>query len=51
MILIAAEELFAEHGFSATRIDTIASVAGYIKSLIYQYYQDKLGLYSGNQTC
>ncbi|KLI00394.1 hypothetical protein AA984_00310 [Brevibacillus formosus] len=46
MILNDAEELFAEHGLSATRIDTIASVAGYNKSLIYQYYQDKLGLYT-----
>ncbi|TYP73320.1 TetR/AcrR family transcriptional regulator [Paenibacillus methanolicus] len=44
-ILAAAEQLFAEHGYSAARIDAIASASGYNKSLIYQYYQDKLGLY------
>ena len=47
MILDAAEEMFAEHGYSATRVDAIASLAGYNKSLIYQYFQDKLGLYTG----
>jgi TetR/AcrR family transcriptional regulator len=46
IILDAAEELFAELGYSATRIDAIASAAGYNKSLIYQYFQDKLGLYT-----
>lgn len=46
IILDAAEELFAEHGYSATRIDAIADAAGYNKSLIYQYFQDKLGLYT-----
>lgn len=45
IILDAAEELFAEHGYSATRIDAIADAAGYNKSLIYQYFKDKLGLY------
>lgn len=44
-ILNAAEELFAEHGYSATRVDAIASMSGYNKSLIYQYFKDKLGLY------
>jgi TetR/AcrR family transcriptional regulator len=47
VILDAAEELFAEHGYSATRVDSIASLAGYNKSLIYLYFQDKLGLYIG----
>ncbi|WP_127534479.1 TetR/AcrR family transcriptional regulator [Paenibacillus kobensis] len=46
MILDAAEELFAEQGYSAARIDAIAKASGYNKSLIYQYYQDKLGLYT-----
>lgn len=46
IILDAAEEIFAELGFSAARIDAIAKAAGYNKSLIYQYYQDKLGLYT-----
>lgn len=47
VILDAAEEMFAEHGYSATRIDAIASLSGYNKSLIYQYFQDKQGLYTG----
>ncbi|OAS18240.1 TetR/AcrR family transcriptional regulator [Paenibacillus oryzisoli] len=46
IILDAAEEIFAEQGFSAARIDAIAKAAGYNKSLIYQYFQDKLGLYT-----
>ncbi|WP_223068630.1 TetR/AcrR family transcriptional regulator [Paenibacillus caui] len=46
IILNAAEELFAEHGYSAARIDAIAQKSGYNKSLIYQYFQDKLGLYT-----
>ncbi|OLB59404.1 MAG: hypothetical protein AUH94_09740, partial [Ktedonobacter sp. 13_2_20CM_2_54_8] len=45
-ILNAAEEVFAEHGFDGARIDAIAEVAGYNKSLIFHYYDDKLGLYS-----
>ncbi|WP_379133836.1 TetR/AcrR family transcriptional regulator [Paenibacillus sp. sgz500958] len=46
MILDAAEEQFAELGYSAARIDAIAKAAGYNKSLIYQYFGDKLGLYT-----
>lgn len=45
-ILNAAEQVFAEHGFDGARIDAIAKVAGYNKSLIFQYYDDKLGLYA-----
>jgi TetR/AcrR family transcriptional regulator len=45
-ILNAAEEVFAEHGFDGARIDAIAETAGYNKSLIFQYYGDKLGLYA-----
>jgi AcrR family transcriptional regulator len=45
-ILNAAEEVFAEHGFDGARVDRIAEVAGYNKSLIFQYFDDKLGLYS-----
>ncbi len=44
-ILNAAEQVFAEHGFDGTRVDTIAEVAGYNKSLIFQYFGDKLKLY------
>src|SRR5215510_41033 len=45
-ILDAAEEVFAEHGFDGARVDVIAKVSGYNKSLIFQYFDDKLGLYA-----
>jgi len=45
-ILNAAEEVFAEHGFDGARIDVIAAASGYNKSLIFQYYGDKLALYA-----
>jgi TetR/AcrR family transcriptional regulator len=45
-ILSAAEEVFAEHGFDGARIDAIAKVADYNKSLLFQYFDDKLGLYA-----
>src|SRR5437588_7932587 len=45
-ILNAAEQVFAEHGFDGARVDAIAETAGYNKSLIFQYYGDKLGLYT-----
>lgn len=45
-ILNAAETLFAEHGFDGISVDAIASEAGYNKSLIFQYFGDKLGLYT-----
>lgn len=38
--------MFAEHGFDGARIDAIAEASGYNKSLIFQYFGDKLGLYS-----
>ena len=44
-ILDAAEKVFAEHGFDGARTDAIAVEAGYNKSLIFQYFGDKLGLY------
>ncbi len=44
-ILNAAEAVFAEHGFDGARVDAIAEVAGYNKSLLFQYFDDKLGLY------
>jgi TetR/AcrR family transcriptional regulator len=45
-ILNAAEIVFAEHGFDGARVDDIAEKAGYNKSLIFQYFDDKLGLYA-----
>ena len=44
-ILDAAEAVFAEHGFDGARVDAIAKEAGYNKSLIFQYFGDKLALY------
>ncbi len=46
-ILDAAEEIFAEHGFDGARVDLIAERSGYNKSLIFQYFGDKLNLYAG----
>ena len=45
-ILNAAEQVFAQHGFDGARVDAIAQAAGYNKSLIFQYFGDKLGLYA-----
>ena len=45
-ILSAAEALFAEHGFDGTSMDAIAQASGYNKSLLFQYFGDKLGLYT-----
>ncbi len=45
-ILNAAEDVFAEHGFDGARVDAIAAKSGYNKSLIFQYFGDKLGLYT-----
>lgn len=45
-ILAAAEEVFAEHGFAGARVDTIASVSGYNKNLLFRYFGDKSGLYT-----
>lgn len=45
-ILGAAEQVFAEHGFDGARVDAIAAEAGYNKSLIFQYFGDKLNLYA-----
>jgi TetR/AcrR family transcriptional regulator len=44
-ILQAAEDCFAQEGFAGARVDAIAAAAGYNKSLIFQYFIDKLGLY------
>jgi Transcriptional regulator len=45
-ILDAAEQIFADLGFDGARIDAIAEASGYNKSLIFQYFGDKLGLYA-----
>ncbi|GEM48824.1 TetR/AcrR family transcriptional regulator [Deinococcus cellulosilyticus] len=45
-LLQAAAEVFATSGFSGARVDDIARKAGYNKSLIFQYFGDKEGLYN-----
>ena len=45
-ILNEAEVVFAEHGFDGARFDAIAEASGYNKSLLFQYFGDKLGLYA-----
>jgi AcrR family transcriptional regulator len=45
-MLNAAEAVFAEHGFDGASMDAIAARAGYNKSLLFQYFSDKLNLYT-----
>ena len=45
-ILDTAEAVFAQHGFDGARVDTIAKASGYNISLLFQYFGDKLGLYT-----
>ena len=45
-MLDAAEALFAEHGFHGASMDAIATASGYNKSLLFQYFGDKLSLYA-----
>ena len=40
-ILDAAERLFADQGFDATSVESIAAAAGVNKALIYYYFKDK----------
>lgn len=44
-ILAVAEESFARDGYTGARVDEIAATSGYNKSLIYHYFDHKLGLY------
>lgn len=43
-ILAAALELFAERGFSATRMEDVAARAGLSKAGVYLYFKDKTAL-------
>ena len=43
-ILAAALALFAEKGFSATRMEDVAARAGLSKAGVYLYFKDKTGL-------
>jgi TetR/AcrR family transcriptional regulator len=44
-ILGAAQTVISRDGFSGARIDEIAKASGYNKSLIFQHFGDKAGLY------
>lgn len=43
-ILAAALDLFAEKGFSATRMEDVAARAGLSKAGVYLYFEDKMAL-------
>ena len=43
-ILSAALDLFSERGYSATRMEDVASRAGLSKAAIYLYFKDKMSL-------
>lgn len=43
-ILAAALDLFAEKGFSATRMEDVAARAGLSKAGVYLYFKDKMAL-------
>jgi TetR/AcrR family transcriptional regulator len=45
-ILSAAEKSFAAHGYNGVSVDAIARIAGCNKSLLFQYFENKMGLYS-----
>lgn len=51
MILEAAAAVFAEHGFDGARIDAIAKASGYNVSLLFQYFGDKLNIYTEVLRC
>jgi AcrR family transcriptional regulator len=43
--LVAAHELFAEHGYAAVKMDQIAASVGVTKPLLYNYFGNKEQLY------
>ena len=43
-ILASALDLFAEKGFSATRMEDVAARAGLSKAGVYLYFEDKMAL-------
>lgn len=46
MIMAAARDDFATHGFDGAKLDRIAKAAGVTKQLVYHYYKSKEELYS-----
>jgi TetR/AcrR family transcriptional regulator len=45
LILAAAEEEFAQHGFTSARTEAIATKTGVAKSMIFYYFKNKEELY------
>src|SRR5581483_7445446 len=45
-VIAAAEEEFAEHGFSSGSLNSIARNAGVAKGSLFQYFADKADLYA-----
>src|ERR671930_631317 len=46
LMLQAAGESFAKHGFHASSMDEIAAAAGITKPMLYRYFGSKEGLYA-----
>jgi TetR/AcrR family transcriptional regulator len=44
-ILNAAEELFATHGYAATRLEDVADTVGLTRAALFYYFRDKQALY------
>jgi AcrR family transcriptional regulator len=45
VILAAAEELFATHGYAATRLEDVADTVGLTRAALFYYFKDKQALY------
>jgi AcrR family transcriptional regulator len=45
VILTAAEELFATHGYAATRLEDVADTVGLTRAALFYYFRDKQALY------
>jgi len=45
VILNAAEELFATHGYAATRLEDVADTVGLTRAALFYYFRDKQALY------
>jgi AcrR family transcriptional regulator len=46
MILLAARDVFAKHGYHAAKIDDIVSAAGVARGTFYLYFEDKRAIFA-----
>jgi AcrR family transcriptional regulator len=44
-LVIAARQLFAEHGYDATTVRAVADLAGVNQALLFRYFKNKRGLF------